>query len=92
MGISESFYQKESGRKSGTVHFEGRDSQKLGTFSKGMRQKVGIAQAVLHSPAVLFLDEPTSGLDPEGVRTLHETTVRLNSELGMTVFMNTHVL
>jgi len=74
------------------LDFTGRDNQRLGTFSKGMRQRVGIAQAILHNPTVLFLDEPTSGLDPEGVRTLRETIVRLNQELGMTVFMNTHLL
>ncbi len=74
------------------LDFVGHDSQRLGTFSKGMRQRVGIAQAILHSPSVLFLDEPTSGLDPEGVRTLRETIVRLNSEFGMTIFMNTHLL
>lgn len=74
------------------LDFEGRERQRVGTFSKGMRQRVGIAQAILHSPSVLFLDEPTSGLDPEGVRTLRETIVRLNSEFGMTIFMNTHLL
>ncbi len=74
------------------LDFEGHEDQRLGTFSKGMRQRVGIAQAILHDPAVLFLDEPTSGLDPEGVRILRETIVRLNAELGMTIFMNTHLL
>jgi ABC-2 type transport system ATP-binding protein len=74
------------------LDFEGHDRQRLATFSKGMRQRVGIAQAILHSPTVLFLDEPTSGLDPEGVRTLRQTIVRLNSEFGMTIFMNTHLL
>lgn len=65
---------------------------RVGTFSSGMRQRVGIAQAVLHAPQVLFLDEPTSGLDPHGVRQLRETIQRLNRELGMTIFMNTHLL
>lgn len=74
------------------VEFTGHDHEKVGTFSKGMRQRVGIAQAILHSPDVLFLDEPTSGLDPTGVRSLRELIVRLNAELGMTVFMNTHLL
>jgi ABC-2 type transport system ATP-binding protein len=63
----------------------------VGTFSKGMRQRVGLAQAILHHPEVLFLDEPTSGLDPMGVRQLREIIERLHAS-GMTVFMNTHLL
>jgi len=66
--------------------------RRLSSFSTGMRQRIGIAQAVLHRPKVLFLDEPTSGLDPLGVRQLRETILRLNQDLGMTVFMNTHLL
>jgi ABC-2 type transport system ATP-binding protein len=67
-------------------------NRRLGGFSKGMRQRAGIAQAILHRPRVLFLDEPTSGLDPEGVIQLRELILRLNRELGMTIFMNTHLL
>jgi ABC-2 type transport system ATP-binding protein len=74
------------------LDFEGHEKERLSTFSKGMRQRVGIAQAILHEPSVLFLDEPTSGLDPAGVKLLRDTIVRLNAELGMTIFMNTHLL
>lgn len=66
--------------------------RRVGTFSTGMRQRIGIAQAIVHRPQVLFLDEPTSGLDPMGVRQLRETVLQLNRDLGMTVFMNTHQL
>jgi ABC-2 type transport system ATP-binding protein len=66
--------------------------RRAGTYSTGMRQRVAIAQAVLHRPRVLFLDEPTTGLDPGGVRQLRETIERMNRELGMTIFMNTHLL
>jgi ABC-2 type transport system ATP-binding protein len=66
--------------------------KRVGSFSKGMRQRVGIAQALLHGPEVLFLDEPSSGLDPEATREVDELIVRLNREFGMTVFMNTHML
>jgi ABC-2 type transport system ATP-binding protein len=66
--------------------------RRVGSFSTGMRQRVGIAQAIVHRPLVLFLDEPTAGLDPVGVRQLRDTIRRLNSDLGMTVFMNTHLL
>lgn len=72
--------------------FAGVENRRIGGFSKGMRQRIGIAQAILHRPSVLFLDEPTSGLDPEGVRDLRETIARLNGESGMTIFMNTHLL
>lgn len=65
--------------------------RRVGTFSKGMRQRVGLAQAILHHPEVLFLDEPTSGLDPIGVRQLREIIEKLHGR-GMTVFMNTHLL
>lgn len=74
------------------LDFTGHDKERVGTFSKGMRQRVGIAQAILHAPQVLFLDEPPSGLDPEGVHQLREVIIGLNRDLGMTVFMNTHLL
>ena len=67
-------------------------NKRVGSFSTGMRQRVGIAQAIVHRPKVLFLDEPTSGLDPLGARQLRDTILRLNGDLGMTVFMNTHLL
>ncbi len=66
--------------------------RRVGTFSTGMRQRIGVAQAIVHRPQVLLLDEPTAGLDPFGVRQLRETILQLNQELGMTIFMNTHLL
>ncbi len=74
------------------LDFAGIENKKLGEFSKGMRQRIGIAQAILHDPKVLFLDEPTSGLDPMGIKKLRDVIVRLNKEKGMTIFMNTHLL
>lgn len=72
-------------------HPEWRDLR-VGTFSKGMRQRIGIAQALLNYPSVLFLDEPASGLDPEGQRAIGDLIVHLNHEFGITIFMNTHQL
>tara|TARA_R110002096_G_scaffold87751_8_gene201276 strand:+ start:4750 stop:5499 length:750 start_codon:yes stop_codon:yes gene_type:complete len=66
--------------------------RRVGEFSKGMRQRVGLAQAILHRPKVLFLDEPSSGLDPMGMKMLRDLIVRLNHEWGMTIFMNTHLI
>jgi ABC-2 type transport system ATP-binding protein len=67
-------------------------ARRVGGFSKGMRQRVGLAQAILHQPAVLFLDEPTSGLDPMGIKMLRDLIKRLNAEFAMTIFMNTHLI
>lgn len=72
-------------------HPEWRD-RRVGDFSKGMRQRVGIAQALLHQPEVLFLDEPASGLDPEGQRDIGRLITTLNRDFGITIFMNTHQL
>ena len=66
--------------------------RRVGGFSKGMRQRIGLAQAILHRPAVLFLDEPTSGLDPMGIKMLRDVIALLNRQLGMTIFMNTHLI
>lgn len=74
------------------IDFTGIENKKLGEFSKGMRQRIGIAQAILHDPEVLFLDEPTSGLDPMGIKKLREIIIKLNKEKEMTIFMNTHLL
>ena len=61
------------------------------TFSKGMRQKLAIARAMLHEPTVLFLDEPTAGLDPEMARLVREFIGELKDE-GRTIFLSTHNL
>ena len=63
----------------------------LRKFSKGMLQRVGLAQAILHDPKVLFLDEPMSGLDPMGRREVRDLIQQLRSE-GKTVFFSTHIL
>jgi len=68
-----------------------RRDDKVGGFSKGMRQKLAIARALLHEPPVVFLDEPTSGLDPEAARTVLNFVKTLRSE-GRTIFLTTHNL
>jgi ABC-2 type transport system ATP-binding protein len=62
-----------------------------GTFSKGMRQKLAIARALLHEPRVLFLDEPTAGLDPEAAKLVRDFIAELKGE-GRTIFLCTHNL
>ena len=76
----------------GFLDFRGVEHRKLRTFSKGMRQRIGLAQAILHEPEVLFLDEPTTGLDPVGIKNLRDIILRLNQEKRITIFMNTHLL
>ncbi|MDD5376578.1 MAG: ABC transporter ATP-binding protein [Candidatus Gracilibacteria bacterium] len=66
--------------------------KKVGGLSKGMKQRIGIAQAILHEPKVLFLDEPNTGLDPVGMKQLRDIIIKLNTEKGITIFMNTHLL
>ncbi len=68
-----------------------RRQSRVGTFSKGMKQRLALARALLHEPKVLFLDEPTSGLDPEAAQEVRELVKRLSNE-GRTVFLSTHNL
>ena len=68
-----------------------RANTKLGAFSKGMLQRIGLAQALLNSPDLVFLDEPTSGLDPIGRRLVREIIENLREE-GTAVFLNSHLL
>jgi ABC-2 type transport system ATP-binding protein len=73
------------------VGLTGRGRDKLRTYSKGMQQRAGLAQAILNRPELVFLDEPTSALDPLGRREVREIIARLKLE-GMTVFLNSHLL
>ena len=68
-----------------------RRQDEVGNFSKGMRQKLAIARALLHEPKVLFLDEPTSGLDPEAAKLVRDFIEELKAE-GRTIFICTHNL
>jgi len=64
----------------------------VGTYSGGMRRRLDLAASLVHNPTVLFLDEPTTGLDPPGRLRVWEEIRRLNTELGMTVFLTTQYL
>ena len=65
--------------------------KRLQEFSKGMLQRIGLAQALIHEPELIFLDEPTSGLDPMGRRLVRDI-IRAQRERGATVFLNSHIL
>ncbi len=73
------------------VGLAGEGRNRLKTFSKGMLQRIGLAQAVMNNPALVFLDEPTSALDPVGRREVRDVIGRFRSQ-GMTVFLNSHIL
>jgi ABC-2 type transport system ATP-binding protein len=65
---------------------------KVKTYSLGMRQRLGVAQAILHRPKLLVLDEPTNGLDPQGIRELRDYLRQLSRSEGITVFVSSHLL
>ena len=69
-----------------------RESALIHTYSRGMRQRLGIARALVNDPAVVFLDEPTLGLDPQGQRDVLHMVRRLAGERGVTVLLSTHLL
>lgn len=65
--------------------------KRIHDFSKGMMQRIGLAQAIVHEPEIIFLDEPTSGLDPMGRRLVRDV-IRAQRDRGATVFLNSHLL
>lgn len=73
------------------VRLKGQENYKIGTYSKGMQQRLGFASALLPDPELLFLDEPTSALDPIGRKEVRDIMLDLR-DLGKTVFLNSHLL
>ena len=84
--------RKRIGELAALVHMTDRLDDVVRTYSLGMRQRVGIAQALLSDPAVLILDEPTNGLDPAGIREMRELIRHLADERGLAVFVSSHIL
>jgi ABC-2 type transport system ATP-binding protein len=73
------------------VGLEDARDRRLATYSKGMLQRIGLAQALIHDPRVVILDEPTAGVDPAGSRDICEIILRLKQR-GMTVLLSSHLL
>jgi ABC-type multidrug transport system ATPase subunit len=69
-----------------------RYSSKAKTFSQGMKQRLGIAIALVHQPKLIILDEPTNGLDPQGIADMRNLILRLSREMGITVIVSSHLL
>jgi ABC-2 type transport system ATP-binding protein len=74
------------------VGLRSRAFEKVKTFSHGMKQRLGIAQALLTKPELIILDEPTAGLDPQGMKEVRELIKSLSRENGMTIFLSSHLL
>src|SRR5437763_2947498 len=90
-GMRGNFLKKRIAEVLEMVGLSGREKQKLGTFSKGMLQRIGLAQAIIHKPELVILDELVSGLDPVGQRDMRELLRELKTE-GTSIFLNSHLL
>ncbi|MCE2685958.1 MAG: ABC transporter ATP-binding protein [Cryomorphaceae bacterium] len=84
--------QKEIYETLDFVGLLGREKDKVGGFSHGMRQRLGIAQTLLHQPELIILDEPTTGLDPQGIIEVRDLILRLKNEQNKTVILSSHQL
>ncbi|MFT3952871.1 MAG: ABC transporter ATP-binding protein [Oscillospiraceae bacterium] len=74
------------------VGLKNRIHDKVGKYSLGMRQRLGVAQAILHRPSVLILDEPTNGLDPAGIKELRDILKHLAHDEGVSVMVSSHLM
>jgi ABC-type multidrug transport system ATPase subunit len=74
------------------VGLAGRGGDKIGGFSHGMKQRLGIAQTLLHQPDLIILDEPTTGLDPQGIVEIRNLILRLKNEQNKTILLSSHQL
>lgn len=74
------------------VGLDKRYKSKVKTFSHGMKQRLGLAQALLHDPKLIILDEPTTGLDPQGIKDIRDLIIYLSKEKGKTIFLSSHIL
>jgi ABC-2 type transport system ATP-binding protein len=74
------------------VGLKGRANSKVKTYSQGMKQRLGIAVALIHDPKLIILDEPTNGLDPQGIADMRNLILQLSKEQGKTIFVSSHLL
>ena len=91
-GMGRAEARGEAGRLLELVGLDGVGAKPVQAYSHGMRQRLGIAQALLGRPAYVLLDEPTNGLDPEGIAEIREILRRLTAEEGMSVLLSSHQL
>jgi ABC-type multidrug transport system ATPase subunit len=74
------------------VRLEDRQHSRVKAYSQGMKQRLGIAQALLHKPDLVILDEPSNGLDPQGQADMRELILRISREMNITVILSSHIL
>jgi ABC-type multidrug transport system ATPase subunit len=74
------------------VGLDKRVKSKVNTYSHGMKQRLGIAQALLHDPELIILDEPTTGLDPQGMKEIRDLIIHLSKDQNKTIFLSSHIL
>jgi ABC-type multidrug transport system ATPase subunit len=74
------------------VGLKGKENVKVKTFSQGMKQRLGIAQSLLHDPEIIILDEPTNGLDPNGIIDFRNIIKQLKNDLNKTIIISSHIL
>jgi len=74
------------------VGLKDRAKSKVKTYSHGMKQRLGIAQTLLHDPELIVLDEPTTGLDPQGMKEIRDLIIRLSKDENKTIFLSSHIL
>ncbi len=74
------------------VGLDKRYKSKVKTYSHGMKQRLGIAQALLHNPDLIILDEPTTGLDPQGMKEIRDLIIHLSKDEKKTIFLSSHIL
>jgi len=95
--ISATYYEAKTGQKRineilELVGLAGREKDKVKTYSQGMKQRLGIAQAIIHDPELIILDEPTNGLDPVGMVEFRNIIKNLKNEMKKTILVSSHIL
>jgi ABC-2 type transport system ATP-binding protein len=84
--------RKDAAERMAQVGLDGKDRRAIDTYSRGMKQRLGLARALVNDPRLLILDEPTNGLDPRGRREIHDRLLELTRNAGVGILLCTHLL